>query len=43
MNYFLLHNLENNVKEQLIKNYINDGYEIIYKDHDDILMKNNKY
>lgn len=39
MNYTLLHNLESNVKEQLIKKYINDGYQIIYKDQDNIIIK----
>ena len=39
MNYTLLHNLERNVKEQLINNYINDGYQIIYKDQDNIIIK----
>lgn len=39
MNYTLLHNLENNIKEQLIKRYIDDGYQIIYKDEDNIIIK----
>ena len=39
MNYTLLHNLEKNVKNQLIKKYINDGYQIIYKDQDNIIVR----
>lgn len=39
MNYTLLHNLENNIKEQLMKKYINDGYQIIYQDQDNIIIK----
>lgn len=39
MNYILLHNLENNAKEKLIKNYRNDGYQIIYKDLNNVIIK----
>ena len=39
LNYILLHNLENNIKEQLIKNYRNDGYQVIFEDQDNIIIK----
>lgn len=39
LNYILFHNLEKNVKEQLIKNYLQDGYQILYQDDNDIILK----
>ena len=42
MKYLLLHNLENNIKDKLISNYIKDNYQIIYKDENNIILKNYK-
>ena len=39
LNYILFHNLENNIEKQLIKKYTNNGYQIIYKEKDNIIIK----
>lgn len=39
MNYILLHKLESNIKEQLIKNYIDDGFYTVYEDQDNVIIK----
>lgn len=41
LNYLLLHNIESNMKDKLLKNYEKEGYRVIYEDENNILITNN--
>ena len=40
MKYILMHNLDDIVKEKTLKSYLNEGYNIIYEDKENTIIKN---
>lgn len=42
MKYLLIHNLEEKIKEKTLKSYLKEGYQIIYEDENNTIIKDNK-
>ena len=42
MKYMLIHNLEEKTKEKTLNGFIKEGYQIIYEDEKNIIIKKNK-
>ena len=42
MKYLLVHNLEEKIKEKTLNSYLKEGYQIIYEDKQNIIIKKDK-
>ena len=42
MKYLLMHNLEENIKEKSLNSYLKEGYQIIYEDKNNTIIKKDK-
>ena len=42
MKYILIHNLEENIKEKTLKSFIKEGFQTIYEDEKNTIIKRDK-